>query len=111
MPTFPPAADTLEALLGVLQMSNINPSMFPEIENAISVARSALAGTMDKPLPIHEAPGDGTHVLGFCPEEEPQWVAVYFAADLNCWLHVEELVRDVVGEAKPTHFLPLPRNP
>ena len=66
---------------------------------------------MSDPQPIHKAPTDGTHVLGYCPLEEPNWVAIYYDDQVGCWLHVEELVRDVVGEALPTHFVPMPPDP
>jgi hypothetical protein len=63
--------------------------------------------------PIETAPKDGTEIWLFCPDEQPQQVAGYWAADPNgpYWAYCEQLVMDVAGEAFPTHWMPLPPPP
>lgn len=63
--------------------------------------------------PIETAPKDGTSIWLFCPNDEPQQAAGFWANDPNgpYWAFCEQLVMDVVGQAFPTHWQPLPEPP
>lgn len=70
--------------------------------------------------PIDTAPKDGTVFFGFDPEDrypqpmkweeyEPQYAEEQ--EEPGYWTYAEALIADVVGEAKPTHWMPLPPPP
>jgi len=65
--------------------------------------------------PIKYAPRDGTPVLVFCPNEEPQIVAAKYVTDSEWsgWVFVEMLLQETMPEGPegPTHFTPIPSPP
>jgi len=75
------------------------------------------ADALDQPAwrPIAEAPRDGTPVLVFCPNEEPQIVAAKYVTDSEWsgWVFVEMLLQETMPEGPegPTHFTPIPSPP
>lgn len=81
-----------------------------------SLLREA-ADALDQPTwqPISKAPMDGTPVLVFCPNEEPQMVAAKYVTDSEWsgWVFVEMLLQETMPEGPegPTHFMPLPTPP
>jgi hypothetical protein len=63
--------------------------------------------------PIQSAPKDGTELWLYAPDESPsQFVGRYeVSGEYGYWAYSEELVMQVVGEAGPTHWMPLPEPP
>lgn len=65
--------------------------------------------------PIKDAPRDGTQVLLFCPNEDPQVVAAKYVTDYGWsgWVYVEMLLQETAPEGPqgPTHFIPIPSPP
>jgi Protein of unknown function (DUF551) len=63
--------------------------------------------------PIETAPKDGTEVLMYCPGDIPAVVCGAYVDDpeIPYWRYSESLVADVVAEANPTHWMPLPPPP
>ena len=64
--------------------------------------------------PIETAPKDGRDVWLFTKDDYPaQFVGSFVDDPLagGYWRHAEELVANVLGEANPTHWMPLPPPP
>lgn len=64
--------------------------------------------------PIATAPKDGTHILAYAPDDEPENVSVYWIVFPNWsgWSYADELIGDVtpIGCAL-THWMPIPHPP
>lgn len=62
--------------------------------------------------PIETAPKNGDDLWLYQQGQEPEQFVGYFCSDgCSYWAYRERLVNDVVGEANPTHWMPLPPPP
>ena len=62
---------------------------------------------------IETAPTDGTEILCFVPDDEPNIAVCKFEIS-DYWrgfVYAETLVNDVVGGANPTHWMKKPDDP
>ena len=65
----------------------------------------------DKWLPIETAPKDGTPILAFMPEENPEFSFMYvmvYDAVTSDW---REAAGECYSQYVPTHWMPLPAPP
>lgn len=62
--------------------------------------------------PIETAPKDGSEILLFCPDDEPQVVAGNYYRPAKCWMYADQLMNEVSPDGcQPTHWMPLPEPP
>ena len=66
---------------------------------------------MNEWQPIETAPRDGTEILLFDADTDPTIYVGGYDYDGRYWFYSELLAQDVVGEATPTHWMPLPEPP
>lgn len=65
-------------------------------------------------LPIETAPKDGTEVLLFCPDDQPQIVSCkYWLGYSPGWMFTDDTLANIAeeGPENPTHWQPLPEPP